>query len=152
MSVIVNGSSPVNVPKATANHRNTLAKAYNTVSGGGACSACHSNDVCAIYGNSIDGNCSACSSPSSPSSPSSASSPAPTPSAAPVTALRAGSLSIVFSLIGAILFMYTSLRMLSHRNRYLSQYLNPQAAFGSSWASHSRHHGRVGPIVVWRGL
>ena len=70
-----------------------------TVSGGGACSACHSNNVCAIYGNSIDGDCSACSSPSSPSSPPSS------PSAAPVTALKAGLLSIVFSLIGAILVM-----------------------------------------------
>ena len=29
--VIVNGNTRVNVPKATTNHRNTLAKAYNTV-------------------------------------------------------------------------------------------------------------------------
>ena len=91
------GATPGDVCTAH-NHCGSGEYCY-TVSGGGACSACHSNNVCAIYGNSIDGDCSACSSPSSPSSPPSS------PSAAPVTALKAGLLSIVFSLIGAILVM-----------------------------------------------
>ena len=34
----------------------------------GACSQCFNNNVCAIYGNSIDGDCSKCSTSSSPSS------------------------------------------------------------------------------------
>ena len=34
----------------------------------GACSQCYDNNVCAIYGNSIDGDCSKCSTSSSPSS------------------------------------------------------------------------------------
>ena len=91
------GATPGDVCTA---HNNCGSGEYcYTVSSGGACSACHSNNVCAIYGNSIDGDCSACSSPSSPSSPPSS------PSAAPVTALKAGLLSIVFSLIGSILVM-----------------------------------------------
>ena len=34
----------------------------------GACSQCYDNNVCAIYGNSIDGDCSKCSTSSSPTS------------------------------------------------------------------------------------
>ena len=34
----------------------------------GACSQCFNNNVCAIYGNSIDGDCSKCSTSSSPTS------------------------------------------------------------------------------------
>ena len=39
----------------------------------GACSQCFNNNVCAIYGNSIDGDCSKCSTSSSPTSSSSSS-------------------------------------------------------------------------------